>query len=428
MLTVPVATARLSPLPGIDIMTPKTTVRCWSVACHALAATLILIDTALRRDAGRRRFGPSVFEPGGALQTPSALAATAAAGGGLLRGQGGGATAPMPGPTRRTCRCGSARAGGSVRASAWCSRPARRLWVPHSSACTRSPATSAGWTRRREAAHALVASQLSSGGWGQTIAGPTPRSGKSWCYIADGTTGSACKAIEGNDEKNLTILDDDITQGALRFLLWFDEETGGSDADGRRDDRARAEDAGDGDLPRTGPARSAFPCATATKPIPIDVARLPQSWSRTPVKPGEGSPYYILNDQLQSDCLATFLVAERRFGGGRFLTLARPRRRLPATGAGFRSRSRAGRRPTTAISSRSGGRSFEPPSVATSETAGVIRALLELYGATGDESYRAAADQRPRAGWSGFASQTTPGPASSSSPATTRYTSRPTAR
>jgi hypothetical protein len=116
---------------------------------------------------------------------------------------------------------------------------------------------------------------------------------------------------------------------------------------------------------------------------PVRPARIPKDWAHTWPKPDYGG-YYTLNDQTQRDCIRTMLEAHKRLGdrryleaarkGGEFLILAR----LPEPQPGWAQQYNFDMEPAWA-------RAFEPPAVCSSESAGAMRTLVELFLETGDE-------------------------------------------
>jgi hypothetical protein len=239
-----------------------------------------------------------------------------------------------------------------------------------------------------EVARALLDTQLLSGGW-YYHAESDPEKRKSWCYLVDMPDSAACKAIAGNKLKNRTMLDDDTTQSAVSFLMWFDQASAGRDprvAEG-------VKYALDGLLRIQHPNGAWPPFSEGEKPrdkSPLGKpASLPAEWSRTWVKP-ESGPYYVINDNLQRDTIRAMLWAHERYGRPEYLAAARKAgefllaAQLPAPQRGWAQMYDSEMTPVW-------GRKFEPPAVAASETASSIEALLLLHASTGDERYKTAA-------------------------------------
>jgi PelA/Pel-15E family pectate lyase len=225
----------------------------------------------------------------------------------------------------------------------------------------------------RETAHALVRGQLRSGGWDYRIEfDPKQRGG--YAYRVDGG---------GEKGKNVTTLDDNTTQAALRFLMRADKKLG-------KDDRLR-------DAVRFGlesllkaqypngawPQRfDAFPDPTK---FPAKRASYPEAWSRT--WPGKDyRAYYTLNDNTLADVIDVLLEASRAYGDGRyraaalkggdFLILAQ----MPEPQPGWAQQYDADMHPAWA-------RKFEPPAITGAESMGAMLTLLRLYRETGDNKY-----------------------------------------
>jgi hypothetical protein len=241
-------------------------------------------------------------------------------------------------------------------------------------------------TEARKAADALLRTQLISGGWHNSMEFD-PKARDSWCYRTNNVTPSECKRIDGNKARDRTLLDDDTTQSAIRFLIWLDKSLQGKDP-AVRDGLLYALDR----LLNAQMDNGAWPVVIDTSRPRLDAAikfaSLPEEWSRSWVKPS-GGPYYILNDNLIRDTIHVLLLAEEHLGdrryfeaavhAGEFLLLAQ----LPAPQRGWAQIYDANMQPIW-------GRQFEPPSVASHETSGAMAALLELYGRTGDERFAAA--------------------------------------
>ena len=281
----------------------------------------------------------------------------------------------------------------------------------------------------RRTGAALVRTQLLSGGWYYSIDMKPP--GRSqWCYRADGSTRDTCRKIEGNKSRNRTLLDDNTTQSALAFLMWLDAETEAKESSVR--------DAilyGLKQLSSVQYENGAWPVVIDGKrakedTVPGRKASIPVQWSREWVKPAQG-PYFILNDNAQADTIHVFLEAAERYGKPEFLEAAIKAgdflidAQLPSPQRGWAQTYHSAMLPVW-------GRKFEPPSVASRETAGVIRSLVELYAHTRETRFRPLHARGP-SGSSPFASRTAAGDNSTNSAPTahfmsTRRKSSPTSR
>ncbi|MEJ1157427.1 hypothetical protein [Prosthecomicrobium sp. N25] len=251
----------------------------------------------------------------------------------------------------------------------------------------------------RDVAEALVDTQLLSGGWSNRVETDPAARGR-WCYRVLVATDRDCAALEVEKGRNRSLLDDDTTQAALAFLLAYDERVEGADSRVREAllyglDRILDGQYRNGAWPNTLEPSKARRAAEA-RIQPAATARYPDGdWPRTWMKPS-GGVYFILNDDSMRDTTRLVLAAGRRFGDPRYLEAARRAAdflvaaRLPAPQRGWAQTYDAGMVPVW-------GRRFEPPAAASRETAGAIETLIEVFGATGDRRYLAAA--REGADW-----------------------------
>jgi hypothetical protein len=232
----------------------------------------------------------------------------------------------------------------------------------------------------RGAAEALAWGQLESGGW---------------TYLIDfdrANQRSYRRAEKGNlttnqiaQRRNVTTFDDDTTQLALRFLMKFvAANTNASDyirsaLDYGLQGFLRAQYP-NGAWPQGFDGRAHDPSLHQPKP-----ARLPESWSRTPdVK--DYWRQYTFNDNVMRNCILTALDAHRQFGKPEYLAAAKRAgdfillAQLPAPQRAWAQQYNLNMEPAWA-------RRFEPPSVCSGESAGLLRILLDLHSATGDKKY-----------------------------------------
>ena len=232
------------------------------------------------------------------------------------------------------------------------------------------------------AALALVRGQLESGGWAYLVEfDPKARGG--WAYRSEARN----RQDDSARRKNITTFDDDNTQSALRFLMAFLDAATNRPAAELRVIR-EALDYGLAKMIAAQYPNGAWPQrydGQAHDPgkHPVRPARIPKDWSHTWPKSDYGG-YYTLNDQTQRDCIRTILEAHKRLGdrryleaarkGGEFLILAR----LPEPQPGWAQQYNFDMEPAWA-------RAFEPPAVCSSESAGAMRTLVELFLETGDE-------------------------------------------
>ncbi len=232
----------------------------------------------------------------------------------------------------------------------------------------------------QRAAEALAWGQLESGGWTYLI-DFDPASQRSYRRAEKGqlTTNQVAK------RRNVTTFDDDTTQLALRFLMKFVAvNTNASD------EIRSALDYGLQGLLRAQYPNGAWPQGSDGRPHdpslhPPKPGRLPGSWSRTPdVK--EYWRQYTFNDNVMRDCITTALDAHRQFGKPEYLAAAKRAgdfillAQLPAPQRAWAQQYNFNMEPAWA-------RRFEPPSVCSGESAGLLRILLNLHAATGDKKY-----------------------------------------
>ena len=197
----------------------------------------------------------------------------------------------------------------------------------------------------RETAQALV--------WGQRREG-------GWDYLASMSGFRASPSAPPRPSGACTF-DDNVTQGALRFLMSLDELV---DAPWL----TQAVTAGLSCL-----LRSQFPNGAWPQRYPLG---------------GGYADCYTFNDSAINDCLYTLLAAHRQYGkaeylqgarrGGDFIILSQ----LPAPQAGWAQQYSRDLRPAWA-------RKFEPPAVCASVTSHNIRTLVDLYLYTRDAKYLA---------------------------------------
>ncbi|MCI0461334.1 MAG: hypothetical protein L0Z62_30670 [Gemmataceae bacterium] len=226
----------------------------------------------------------------------------------------------------------------------------------------------------RETARALVRGQLRSGGWDYRIEFD-PKLRKKYAYRVDA----------GSEQGfNLTTLDDDTTQAALRFLMRVDKALAFKDAPIHESAVFALTSLLKAQYPNGAwPQRyNRFPDPNQH---PIKKASFPKSWSRTwPNKDYRG--YYTLNDNTLADVVDTLLEAARTYGeakyrqavdrAGGFLLLAQ----LPEPQPAWAQQYDFDMHPAWA-------RKFEPPAVTGGESFGAMRTLLRLYRETGEKKY-----------------------------------------
>jgi PelA/Pel-15E family pectate lyase len=226
----------------------------------------------------------------------------------------------------------------------------------------------------RSAAAALVRGQLRSGGWDYRVEFDDQRRER-YAYRVDPARSRA---------RDVTVLDDDNTQSALRFLMQLDRELQLRDQVIHECVTYALEHLLAAQYPNGAwPQRYSAPPDPAA--FPVLKANYPDSWSREFTKPAYAA-YYTLNDNTLADMISTMLLASGIYGepryraaaqrAGDFLILAQ----MPAPQPAWAQQYNPQMQPAWA-------RKFEPPSITGGESQGVMRVLLELYRVTGEQRY-----------------------------------------
>lgn len=225
----------------------------------------------------------------------------------------------------------------------------------------------------KQTAHALVRGQLQSGGWTYRIDFDPARRGK-YAYRAD-------NRHEGD---NVSTLDDDTTQAALRFLMRADKALGFNDAAVHEAVEYALAHLIAAQYPNGAwPQRFSGPPDPAK--YPVKAASYPETWSRE--YPGTNyADFYTFNDNTIADTIETLFLAYEIYGnpayrdaaerGGNFILLAQ----MPDPQPAWAQQYDRDMHPAWA-------RKFEPPAVTGGESQGVMRTLLFLYDKTGDKKF-----------------------------------------
>ncbi|MEK6261904.1 MAG: pectate lyase [Planctomycetota bacterium] len=233
-----------------------------------------------------------------------------------------------------------------------------------------------------EAAHAaadcLIHGQYRSGGWNASVEF-APAERKKTAYRVDPPIKKS-KATPFN----VTSYDDDKSQSAMRFLMRLDQAT--NFKDGRLHEAITF--ALDSTLKAQYP-NGAWPQGYAEFPdpekYPVKQASFPETWSRT-MTAKYYHQFYTLNDNSLADVIDVMFLASEIYGdakyrraaerAGDFLILAQ----LPEPQPAWAQQYDFEMHPCWA-------RKFEPPAVSGLESQGAIRALMQIYTATGDRKY-----------------------------------------
>ncbi len=225
-----------------------------------------------------------------------------------------------------------------------------------------------------DAARALVRGQLCSGGWTYIIEFDPARRSRH-AYRADNNCGGST---------NLTVLDDNVTQAAVRLLMRVDRELEFKDE--------AIHEAASYALAKLIAAQypiGAWPQRFTAPPdpakYPVKKASYPETWERE--WPGaDYRNHYTFNDNTISDVIDMFLEAARIYDepkylaaaerGGGFILLAQ----MPEPQPAWAQQYDVQMHPAWA-------RLFEPPAVTGGESKGVMQTLFVLYRETGERKY-----------------------------------------
>lgn len=226
----------------------------------------------------------------------------------------------------------------------------------------------------RETALALVKGQLRSGGWDYLIEFD-PQLRKNHAYRGE----------EENDKaRNVSTLDDNNTQEAIRLLMRVDRALEFKDK--------KIHDAVEFSLESllkhqypNGAWPQRFDRPPEPEKFPVKKASFPESWPRE--FPGTNyMGFYTFNDNSISDVVDVLLEAARTYEKPRFRQAAEKAggfiilAQMPEPQPGWAQQYDVNMHPAWA-------RKFEPPSVTGGESMGVMRTLLQLYRETGDKKY-----------------------------------------
>lgn len=235
----------------------------------------------------------------------------------------------------------------------------------------------------RACAECLFAGQYVSGGWGASIEfGAAER--RKHAYRVEGAKGKSKK------QRNLSTLDDDKSQSALRFLMKLDRALEFRDT--RLGEAVRyglrsllsAQHANGG-------WAQVWDGAVGANGVKDLRATVPDSWPRE-YPGGEYWWHYTFNDGNISRVLETLWLADAIYGElgfrdailrcGEFVLLAQ----LPDPQPAWAQQYNRQMQPAW-------GRKFEPPAVSGGESQSVVQTVLDLYVATGDSRYLRSAER-----------------------------------
>jgi len=226
----------------------------------------------------------------------------------------------------------------------------------------------------RGAAYALVRGQLRSGGWDYRVEFD-PKRRQRYAYRVD---------PRRKDTRNISTMDDDNTQSAVRLLMRVDQALDFKDEKIHEAARFALSTILKVQYPN-GAWPQRFSAAPDPAKFPVKKACYPDSWSWTfPAR--DYKNFYTFNDNSIGDAIATMLEAFEIYGkakyraaaekAGDFIILAQ----MPEPQPAWAQQYNADMQPAWA-------RKFEPPAVTGGESQGVMRSLLTLYRATGKKKY-----------------------------------------
>ena len=239
----------------------------------------------------------------------------------------------------------------------------------------------------RDAGHALAQTQLVSGGWDYRLEFD-PAERHKWAYRVDQKPAdqplNTAEERAARKAKNVTTLDDDTTQAALRFLMKLDVVLKNQDKPIHETVQYALAALLKAQYPNGAwPQRySEFPI---TPDFPVKKASYPESWPREHPKEDYRS-FYTFNDNTLADLIDTMFLAEQLYDDSRYSAAARKAgdfillAQMPEPQPAWAQQYNAKMHPAWA-------RRFEPTAVTGGESQGVIRVLLTLHRHTHDDKY-----------------------------------------
>lgn len=228
-------------------------------------------------------------------------------------------------------------------------------------------------------AHALAWGQLESGGW-YYIVDFSPQGEQQFFYRHNANAPDE-SLREG---RNISVLDDNTTQHALRLLMAVDQLVADSEV------RLATTYGLDG-LIKAQYEDGAWPQQFNVEPpdeMPMaEYTRIDEQGRETVLKrPTSYRHYPTFNDSAMNDTLEVMLEAYRRYGAPKYIESAKRcgdylvKSQLEPPQAGWAQQYTLDGKPEWA-------RRFEPPAVCAAVTAHNIRSLCELYLVTADDKY-----------------------------------------
>jgi PelA/Pel-15E family pectate lyase len=239
----------------------------------------------------------------------------------------------------------------------------------------------------RDTGHALAVGQLVSGGWDYRIEFD-PKKRDAWAYRVDYAAKrkplDSSRKPEPPTGKNVTTLDDDTTQAALRFLMKLDTVLKQRDKQIHDAVEYALSALLHAQYPNGAWAQrfSEFP---DDKDFPVKKASYPKSWPKEHPKADYRS-YYTFNDNTLADLIDTMFLAGQLYEEPRYIAAARKAgnfillAQMPEPQPAWAQQYNADMHPAWA-------RRFEPTAVTGGESQGVIQVLLTLHFHTHDDKY-----------------------------------------
>jgi hypothetical protein len=233
----------------------------------------------------------------------------------------------------------------------------------------------------KDTAMCLVRGQLHSGGWSNSIDfDPVLR--RQQAYRVDGPL--AAKA------KNVSTLDDNKSQSAIRFLASLDQMLDFQEPIIHEATLYAAQALLDFQYPN-GAWPQRFSTHYDREQYPVLAASYPETWSRQ-FPAVDYSSFYTLNDSTLVDAMHLMLYLHQIYGdaryyasalkAGEFLLLAQ----MPEPQPAWAQQYDAQMHPAWA-------RKFEPPAITGGESQKIIDSLMDLYQASGDRRFLEAAER-----------------------------------
>jgi hypothetical protein len=249
-----------------------------------------------------------------------------------------------------------------------------------------------------DAARCLLQGQQLSGGWHYSVQFDADSRAERMYRVDHANAGRGPTTGPGGEEgwhvwrrrdheANQTLIDDNTTASAIRFLARLDEALDFEDAAIHEAVHYALESALMAQHPVGAWAHNydRFPAHRPDLSIyPVIPASYPDEWSRTWTKDWTGC--YSLNDNITPDMIAAMLDAWEIYGDERFLTAAENGgaflllSQMPQPQPAWCQQYNRGMQPVW-------DRAFEPPAITGEESQGVLESLLELYRVTGNARY-----------------------------------------